>query len=608
MAADSKALFDRAVSLSASDVPGAVALLRQAKQGGFDVAGEVLGTGDLELLASLTLALPEEGDGWLQYARALIRAGRSIEAIASASEAITRMPGYANALSARAAAHARAGHAAEALADLAQALEIDPGLRLDLAADPDFAGLGDGLQRLIAPKPRSVEAEEADPAPEADSATVRYEFKEGTSSKFWEIALDGASFTTTFGKIGAAGQTSTKDFDDDSAAEAAYAKLIAEKVKKGYVLVKGRPVGAPPDFKANPGLEQAILADLADPNPWLVYADWLQAQGDPRGELAALQHAGKTAAEKRLLEAHPAALLGPLAKDPERFSRLEWRFGFLKSVKVSVDYETYEEGYRLEKLVRSLLEHPVARFLEELVFGAELGEGEADYQKCVDLLVKLSRPASLRSLFLADFTSEECEVSWSRLGNLGKLYAAFPGLERLTLHAGSMTLGKIDLPALREFHLLTGGLSRKSIKDVCGARWPRLETLELWFGNHSYGAEGTVQDLAPLLAAQGLPNLKHLGLKNAEFTDDICKALVGSKVLRQLETLDLSMGCMTAAGVEAILSAKDRFQHLRRLDVSDNALEAGADEPLVGLCPEVVTGRHTPDRVQGEYRYTAVGE
>ena len=32
----------------------------------------------------------------------------------------------------------------------------------------------------------------------------RYEFSEGTSSKFWEINLSGPSFTTTYGKIGAA--------------------------------------------------------------------------------------------------------------------------------------------------------------------------------------------------------------------------------------------------------------------------------------------------------------------------------------------------------------------------------------------------------------------
>ena len=75
-----------------------------------------------------------------------------------------------------------------------------------------------------------------------------------------------------------------------------------------------------------------------------------------------------------------------------------------------------------------------------------------------------------------------------------------------------------------------------------------------------------------ILAAEGLTNVRHLGLMNAIFTDDICAALVDSKILPQLETLDLSMGCMTSAGVETILASKRAFAHLKKLDVSDNAI------------------------------------
>jgi predicted DNA-binding WGR domain protein len=38
-----------------------------------------------------------------------------------------------------------------------------------------------------------------------------------------------------FGKIGATGQTTRKDFADAEAAEGEAAKLIGQKVKKGYV-------------------------------------------------------------------------------------------------------------------------------------------------------------------------------------------------------------------------------------------------------------------------------------------------------------------------------------------------------------------------------------
>ncbi len=78
----------------------------------------------------------------------------------------------------------------------------------------------------------------------------RYEFKEGTSNKFWEITLDGSSFTTTYGKIGTDGQSTIKEWDSDDKAKKEYDKLIAEKVKKGYVLISGNGGGAKAPAKA----------------------------------------------------------------------------------------------------------------------------------------------------------------------------------------------------------------------------------------------------------------------------------------------------------------------------------------------------------------------
>lgn len=59
-------------------------------------------------------------------------------------------------------------------------------------------------------------------------------FSDGSSNKFWTIELDGSSHTVTYGRIGTAGQTQTKDFADDAAAQKSYDKLVAEKLKKGY--------------------------------------------------------------------------------------------------------------------------------------------------------------------------------------------------------------------------------------------------------------------------------------------------------------------------------------------------------------------------------------
>jgi predicted DNA-binding WGR domain protein len=73
---------------------------------------------------------------------------------------------------------------------------------------------------------------------------LRLEFSSGSSSKFWEIVVDGASHTVTYGRIGTAGQSRAKAFADGDAAQAAAETLIAQKRNKGYVDAPGAPAPA----------------------------------------------------------------------------------------------------------------------------------------------------------------------------------------------------------------------------------------------------------------------------------------------------------------------------------------------------------------------------
>lgn len=61
-----------------------------------------------------------------------------------------------------------------------------------------------------------------------------FEFKDGTSNKFWAISVSGDSHTTRYGKIGSKGQSTTKAFATPEKAQADADKLIAEKTGKGY--------------------------------------------------------------------------------------------------------------------------------------------------------------------------------------------------------------------------------------------------------------------------------------------------------------------------------------------------------------------------------------
>ncbi len=97
----------------------------------------------------------------------------------------------------------------------------------------------------------------------------RYEFKEGTSNKFWEITLDGSAFTTKYGKVGTDGQETIKEWDSDDKAKKEYDKLIAEKVKKGYKLVSGgapaaAAAPAPAKAAAAPAKKAAVFEDEGD--------------------------------------------------------------------------------------------------------------------------------------------------------------------------------------------------------------------------------------------------------------------------------------------------------------------------------------------------------
>jgi len=65
----------------------------------------------------------------------------------------------------------------------------------------------------------------------------RLEFIDGGSRKFWQGGREGCDVVVTFGRIGTAGQQQRKTFADEARAESELAKLLAEKLRKGYVEV-----------------------------------------------------------------------------------------------------------------------------------------------------------------------------------------------------------------------------------------------------------------------------------------------------------------------------------------------------------------------------------
>ncbi len=117
----------------------------------------------------------------------------------------------------------------------------------------DAAAAADDTQKLIAekvkkgyaevtggaapptPPPAAVEPPQEEQAAGGVAGFRRFAFSDDSSSKFWEIKVEGAQHTVRYGTMGTTGQAKTKDFDDAAAAQDDAEKLIKEKTKKGYV-------------------------------------------------------------------------------------------------------------------------------------------------------------------------------------------------------------------------------------------------------------------------------------------------------------------------------------------------------------------------------------
>jgi uncharacterized protein (TIGR02996 family) len=323
----------------------------------------------------------------------------------------------------------------------------------------------------------------------------------------------------------------------------------------------------------HPDLEALIRDAPDDEDAYRVYADWLQEQGCARGEYIILEINDYAETEERRGELWER-LRGPLRRYEFQLE-LDWQYGYIKAATVQTDFET--EGplsVGLEAL-ETLLAHPAARFLQKLNVG--LVSDDLDYIEAVEMLMRFGRrcssPPALRDLYLGEFEyPEEAEISWVELGDLSPIWPCFSRLEQITLQGGSAKLGSINLPAARSFELRTGGLSADNIRAICEARWPELESLDLWFGDEEYGAEGDLELIRPILEGERFPRLRHLGLKNAEFTDAICDEIPDAPILGQLTSLDLSLGTMTDAGVSRLVSRWSQLEHLEELNVLDNLI------------------------------------
>ncbi len=321
-------------------------------------------------------------------------------------------------------------------------------------------------------------------------------------------------------------------------------------------------------------LLEAIARDPASDAPRLVYADWLSAQGDPRGEFIVLQCRLAAApddearrklriAENRLLGQHGGEWSAPVrdltGADPV------FRRGFVDEASLPLA-QLGMLGPLLEAapLLRHLRVDAVhfdcpAKELASLRSVPALAQLES-----LDLRARISVAAAevlggcehLRGLRQLRFTSTLVRDDTQTAG---------PSAQESSDAAGVLARSPV-LSGLRDLDLHGWMLLGSGVQALLEAPWP-LDTLDLSYCFYVTAREGA----AALASSTRPPTLRVLGLAGIQPDEQGCAALSQAPCLAGLESLDLERGQFGIPRATAFF-AEPRLPALTRLRLERNAL------------------------------------
>lgn len=297
-------------------------------------------------------------------------------------------------------------------------------------------------------------------------------------------------------------------------------------------------------------LEDLIRASPRDDANYLVLADLLIANGDPRGELIALDDAARRAPladsmkwrrQRAALCSRYPALVPAIAGD-----HLAWHLGFVRWC--ALDHRGSLPA----------LEHPACAFVIELT----LRDPPSD----------LRLPSTVRALTI--------EPLGFRDGiDPNRYLARSPVLERLAVASAAI----VAVPQSRTLAALEVAIDDQQLLGVDWAGLlPALSELTIQRGS---------AQLADLSAWFGrLPTtLRRLSFKSLDNGDEVVRQLADSPLLRQLRVVRLWNAGISRAG-GAVL-AGGAFAHLELLDVCDLAMDDATCDLALRACPRVRTRR-----------------
>lgn len=334
-------------------------------------------------------------------------------------------------------------------------------------------------------------------------------------------------------------------------------------------------------------LESALIENPDDVATHYAYADYLQEQGDPRGEFIQLQLASEDperseterrklqARAKELLKEHHREWLGILADGllPPR-EDLEWTW----------------------PLPNHLTEHHFARgWLDSLVLHNPYGH--VDHKDLGPLLCLAPEARLLRKLVLEfDGGLVQALLASPFLQNLRVFHLGRPTTDLLDPGESSPALPDLvgKLPRIEELRLYAHSYEPTQLFSL--ASLSSLRILQVYYLAERYPLEWLADntalgnlthlllhppiemfaciDLGGVRAVVQSPHLRsltHLQLHRTDLGDVGCTEIVTSGILKRLKMLDLRYGEITDTGARILADCPD-LRRLELLDIERNAL------------------------------------
>ena len=389
------------------------------------------------------------------------------------------------------------------------------------------------------------------------------------------IGLDGPRFAAWLLE-----QDQVEDvFAEDAELTRALEDLASRRAKKPE---------APSVVAENPELEAAIAKVPDDPGAYLVYADWLQEQGDTLGTLLALgtqADAGDEGAQRQFArELKRSGVLGRLASYVPRTIELQWRNGFVHGIQLGKP--AARGGYETEVMLRLVLELRICRFVQRLTV-CPFRQSESA-TRLLPMIAKAKLPV-LRDLAIRGFQRLEGFDELEAMPRLRSLRIEMRNrgvltlegvpsqIESLAIQTNELQLPKSDIaaPSLVQLELV-GDHPGRAAQWLAHGRFPKLR--ELVFDGSFIDC--SMAELSEWLGRSDAPKLSSLTMRRTESTSHLLARLLESRWGSELSHLSVADGDLKSADLQTLGPRVAALPKLESLDLRGNSILPADVAPL----------------------------